>query len=496
MHHILDIDNDDLSAYTLDYHFNVGEYVSYRRLFQQSFGASFPLVIKYQLNKLSSISTDYFYNLKQKNISSHIDTNLYPIAVRYVSADKVYFIERPPCQIDVDFRMGTGHSGAQKLPSFKIWVPWTLTKLDLSSIDSETLSKTCLYFNDRPIYSMDDDLIPCDLPNSYSNGSICFSNSMIDFGSILDNDSLISSDVNYIYNYVFNNYMMGGWNSDLTPVFYSYDNSNVDIDDLPMLKEYMNPSPERKARALAPFQDTSYAVSLKRTLNSKSRINNSRSIARSYLRDLALRSTFTLEETLQYVSDIKAFYSRFSSLYKNQSYYSRSNSRCFSSLISTSSSPKDNFNYSRYLYNSLLNSVIKNGDTSEIQYYHDHFSGYIVIDLPDDSDINVYHRPVNLSLVIGSENAYNLQREIIDSYKNKDSKKNYIFTHDGNTHSMRISHEHISDDLHPYFENFINNYRQHIIDTKHREGNLLLQQVGIRSLISSLVGCYFIPANS
>jgi hypothetical protein len=486
LYNIIKIEKDFISNYSLELSSAAINYNSYRQYFRDLTGYPLPTYFKYNLKEVSRIPAPDFYSVRQSLINSSVDTNLYPIAVRYVSSDSKYLIERPPFQISVDYRLGGAHSGASKVPSFKIWVPWTETILDLSIPDASNLSYAKIFFNDTPLYSLDDHVIPCDLPNSYANGAICFSNSMNDINSVLDESLLMNNNVAYIYNYVFNNYMMGGWNSDLTPVFYNYGYTNgVKTSDLPMFSEYANPSPERKNSIIDSFEDSEYKKLVKRILNSKVHFTNFKSLPKVYFRDLVIRSSFTLEETLQYVTDIKTFLQRrsqaSSSFYQKRSTYS---------MLSLMNSPSGKSSYVQDLSSSVLfNSIIRHPEIEKIvSYPYSSFTGNIVIPIHPE-----YMKYTNtISNLIEPSSIAKLVDQLVNSSKNN-SSLNFVFNYQsynsdyhlsqGDFHPVTTS---LFDILQPYFEDLISK-----VDTSKVAAGVtksLSQADTMPSVLQSIIG--------
>ena len=52
----------------------------------------------------SDIPTDSFYSIKNKRSKDTYKDFVYPMAIRYISKENTYVIERPPFQFEVDFR--------------------------------------------------------------------------------------------------------------------------------------------------------------------------------------------------------------------------------------------------------------------------------------------------------------------------------------------------------------------------------------------------------
>lgn len=246
-----------------------------------------------QVNGTTSIVNDLHikYNiteydfLKQAEINySKIDGknnfSLYPLAVRYASDDKnVYVIERPPFQIDVDFSTSKSYNyrtSPKYLTSAKMWIPWTVCVISLEP-KSHTFSSAfsfSIYFNDSPLSSFSDNLVPCFLPNS-SSGNICMGQDAQPVIQLIKDKAPIAD----IYNSLFNSYF-AGWNCDLQNALpynsYFYEKQIIQR----ILKTNKGPK------------------------NYES-IGGSRSTGKTYNQMLYLLSQLSLEELLGYISHCK-----------------------------------------------------------------------------------------------------------------------------------------------------------------------------------------------
>lgn len=136
---------------------------------------------------------------------------LYPIAVRWTNNKDLWLVERPPFRATITYRNSRSHTSVVKNYTFDIWVPWTLMML---SIDPERSNYvTWLYFNDGPLNSIDDVVIPCFYPNMYNDARMCLNQSSVQLQQHLA--EVNKFDLRTIYNFVINDYMSGGWNYDL-----------------------------------------------------------------------------------------------------------------------------------------------------------------------------------------------------------------------------------------------------------------------------------------
>lgn len=313
MSQIISMDETNIIFHDISYN-SPHSYASIRKQMFNNASYLLPIVKSSRTIHTSKIKTTSYYEKRFASSVSSYKDHLYPIAVRYVSKDNQFVIERPPFQLEVDFRLGSANSAAQKLPPTKIWIPWTVMVLKLNSLTSSDFSSVKLFFNDGPITSMDDAVLAPWLPNSYSSGSICFSNSLNDFTSVLDTDQIVDGDLGYIYNYIFNNYMMGGWNSDLN-LHFSYLNVERESDPniVPVLYNYNNPSKQTIAAISSNYTDPENDQSkfVKKCLSSKSSVTNYRNSVNAYVKHFCSLSALTLEETLQLITDVKKYRSNY-----------------------------------------------------------------------------------------------------------------------------------------------------------------------------------------
>lgn len=139
-------------------------------------------------------------------------SNFNPTAVRYTNGTNIWIIERPPFQAQITYRPTKSSSSAyKKEKTYNIWMPWTVMVIDMNP--QKSLYKSFLFFNDSPLTSFDDYAIPCFFPNMYTDGSMCLNQTSILLQQHLS--SINSYTVSDIYNFIINDYMMGGWNVDL-----------------------------------------------------------------------------------------------------------------------------------------------------------------------------------------------------------------------------------------------------------------------------------------
>lgn len=187
-----------------------GSYGNY--LYRVPFSSSMPQVG--QINYKATSADSFFknnarFNSSQFNLSSF--NSPHPIAVRYTNGTNLYVIERPPFRTTVSYRKARSSSPTDKYFTVDLWVPWTYMILQYNPEIS--FYQSYLYFNDGPITSLDEPAVPCFYPNMYDDGRMCLNQTTSTLQHYLSetNDYSLFS----VYNFIFNDYMTGGWNLDL-----------------------------------------------------------------------------------------------------------------------------------------------------------------------------------------------------------------------------------------------------------------------------------------
>lgn len=160
----------------------------------------------------SALRSDSYFN-EISNYYSNSQTsfdNFFPIAVRYTDNKNVWLIERPPFLATITYKNSRSSYNGKEY-SYSVWMPWTVMLLSMSPQTSNYSAS--LFFNDGPITSLEDKAIPCFFPNMYSNGKMCLNQTTVMLQQHLA--QVNSYDPATIYNFIINDYMSGGWNSDL-----------------------------------------------------------------------------------------------------------------------------------------------------------------------------------------------------------------------------------------------------------------------------------------
>jgi hypothetical protein len=137
----------------------------------------------------------------------------YPISVRYTNGKDVFLVERPPFLANVQYNTSRAYNVDQKHDkTVQMWMPWTVMLVYMDPQNSNYNAR--LYFNDSPLNSLEDLAVPCFHMNMYDDGSLCLNQTSIMLQQyLMENNSF---DIHSVYNFLINDYMSGGWNTDLS----------------------------------------------------------------------------------------------------------------------------------------------------------------------------------------------------------------------------------------------------------------------------------------
>ena len=263
--------------------------------------------------------------IAQANNNSAVPTILdtYPIATRYIDINGTYYIERPPFQTEVDYKIGGASSRTKrKLTNIKVWIPWTLFVINPKT------QKSSMYFSHKSLTNMEDIYFATYLPNTYGDGSICYSHSI---ASMPEYNTFSSLSVSQLYSFYINEYFAGSWNADLAnPWSYIFhkiytiirDYFPEDQSSYPMMRRLFDPSVEELLSIFG--NKTSYIngiISSKQNNTAKGLAHASNvplqycdsTYAHHYI--LTILSTFSLEEILNLLEE----YSSIQTLVTNDS---------------------------------------------------------------------------------------------------------------------------------------------------------------------------------
>ena len=389
----------------------------------------------------SDIPTDSFYSIKNKRSKDTYKDFVYPMAIRYISKENTYVIERPPFQFEVDFRLGTASSGSAKMHPVTMWAPWTVMVFNANSLAFGDFSGVKLYFNDGPINSLDDIVVPCFYPNSYGDARICFSGSLNDFNDVLDISLFDNGNIGYIYNYIFNNYMMGGWNTDLDAQMVSLLDNAVFANlgeqahqDYPTVSLLRNPIRDINFyKSIFAKYPRSFTGKYKRYFEntfSFSRTNISKE--KMFARNFIIYSMFTLEQKLSLISEMKKirelYISRGSSVYHLPQ-------KSISDIIdsfSEETKSKSNSNFS-------VKSLYRNKDIN-FDYKYKSYKVHIYLTHLSDQFVSSYGRHHVLDQIISLENFQKINKIILDNINNEDPQIAFIYNFEDHTFDVIVNY--------------------------------------------------------
>lgn len=254
-----------------------------------------PILVSGDIRSIFHADTIAVAKARREILSSKAAGDIYPIAVRYIDDKNNYYIERPPFQVTVDLSISRSRRSNRKttLP-YKVWIPWTITIFNPNSFNDVRI-----FFSDKSLTSFDDLYIHCLLPNTYNDSRICFGNSLSD----IPLEGTNSKDIRYLYSLIFNEYMNGGWNLDLAPNIHNYNyfliKNKDNISEFPMIAKFMNPDKDL-IKKLYPKMTTLQIERIDSDMMSSSYVN----IFRYFFTQL---STFSLEETLAFYSELSQY---------------------------------------------------------------------------------------------------------------------------------------------------------------------------------------------
>lgn len=260
-----------------------------------------PLFYNLIIENVCEISSADFLKIQLEQSAIKPPSEFYPIAVRYINSDGVYFIERPPFQVTLNMRSTNNKSSDKKIPPVTFWVPWTIVAFFPKTQEFR------LYFSYKSLDSMEDTYIVSPLPNTYSDGRICFGNSIYGMSGLIPD--IDSSDIRSAYSVMFNEFMNGGWNYDLSPNILRFihqirqDNTLEFLEkEYPAIFNFLNPNMDdikAKISNLTKAQARTMGVTAEYLRNSWG-VNN----YQLYRYFFNVLSTYSLEETLEFYREI------------------------------------------------------------------------------------------------------------------------------------------------------------------------------------------------
>lgn len=235
------------------------------------------------------------YKRLRSNVTNFNNTqNPLPIAVRYVTENDTYFVERFPFQKTVDLSNTLRKQFLSKEDEIKIWIPWTLT-----SVSAIHPSNIRILYSNQSLSQETDRYVGGLFPNSYYRGDICFGQSTHMYPELFGSYDASSTvnDVKTIYTTLFNEYFDAGWNADLTAnIYHNLKSYTILKNTYPMLHRFVFPDKDIVEEKLG-------HVNKRKTKILQSLAARSHTPLQQHMYTLMMLSTFSLEETLQFYKE-------------------------------------------------------------------------------------------------------------------------------------------------------------------------------------------------
>lgn len=245
-------------------------------------------------------------------VQPSIPTELYPIATRYIDSSGNYYIERPPFQVDIDYKIGGASSRTKRrVTDKKIWVPWTLF-----IFNPDNMGNARMLFSHKSLTHESDVYVTGYLPNLYSDGNICYSNSL---NTIPDIDPNTKLSIAQVYALMINEYFAGSWNADLGNTWqsiYTYYYSLItkhypdDAHLYPQMTRLFCPSNETIKSVFSPKSSVYKIFNSPQLAN---RTNHITYLDYMYFHEyiLTMLTTFSLQDILALVEEVSGVYTNF-----------------------------------------------------------------------------------------------------------------------------------------------------------------------------------------
>jgi hypothetical protein len=219
--------------------------------------------VDYDPIRLSSVTchyvvpTDFVFKQQQQLQFRSLETNILPLAVRYVDKSGSYYVERPPFKINVSYKNSRAIINSPVIDGISIWIPWTLTLIPPSFVYNYSPSSVKIYYSYSQLKDSKTIYFSPFLPNAYSDGKICWSNSFV---NLLANDRVrhepSAFDLRYWHSMMMNDYMLGGWNNDLhSKALSMMSNRNTTPWYVRSLSDFFDCVNEKEYKSLFPLVD-------------------------------------------------------------------------------------------------------------------------------------------------------------------------------------------------------------------------------------------------
>ena len=226
-----------------------------------------------------SIISKFYNSLVINNDNSLSDlTKINPIATRFISSNGSFLVERPPFKATMRFTptKAAYASASNNIHEVEAWIPWQVYIAYFNPLSSKFSLR--IFFNHKPITSLEDEVIPAWTPNLFGDSGVCFGE---DSMKVLQEISSSNISNKTIFENMCSSYWSGGWNTDIIPSSY-------------LVPPFLNQEFET---------NDDYDFAIHREIVSKSVYSKHKnSFTRSYINVLNLWSNYNLDNLLHMIS--------------------------------------------------------------------------------------------------------------------------------------------------------------------------------------------------
>lgn len=196
---------------------NNSKYINICHNYYHLFNDYLPYIASFNFHTHSTAPTESVIEHQKEVTLMTSQRELMPLAVRYIDKCNNYYVERPPFKINVSYKncRAADHT-KEVIEDLQIWIPWSIMVINGSFSYNFNPSDVKILFSHKPLEKNTDIYLNPFLPNSYTDGRICWSNSFNSVSSLNEDKNEIKPfDLTYWHSLILNDYMMGGWNADL-----------------------------------------------------------------------------------------------------------------------------------------------------------------------------------------------------------------------------------------------------------------------------------------
>lgn len=213
------------------------------------FNEYLPYITSFNVHTHSVAPTEAIFEHQREVTFLTSQRELMPLAVRYIDKSGNYYVERPPFKININYKNCRAFDSTREtVDDLQMWIPWSIMSIQGSFSYSFNPSDVKIVFSHKPLEKNTDIYVNPFLPNSYTDGRICWSNSFNSVSSLnTDKNEIKSFDLTYWHSLILNDYMMGGWNTDLVcrplqfmDIISHHISDTADENYFPITKQYFS----------------------------------------------------------------------------------------------------------------------------------------------------------------------------------------------------------------------------------------------------------------